>query len=193
MVKSTERPRRAPVGRASERQKRSDLICDRKTSHPPASSSSPLPSTANLHHLRINLLHPPSLASIPSLPPRSSTSSSLLSSVVHEPPRALNLFLQLSIRAFASDIVLASSPFFFSFFPLPISFHSFARVFSSGFINRFDFLGLLFVAHSVSRASFNDFRFILLRVCSISFLRFRYFLSSSYTLIYILDINHYSG
>jgi len=42
IVRSTERARRAPTGCASERQKRSDLICDRETSCPPASSPSPL-------------------------------------------------------------------------------------------------------------------------------------------------------
>lgn len=70
----------------------------------------PVPSTANLHHLRIHLLpHPPSsrvsLAFPPlrALPTRTSSSSSPLSSlVVHEPPRALNLSPQLNIRAFAS-------------------------------------------------------------------------------------------
>lgn len=92
MVKSTERPRRAPVGRASERQRRSDLICDRKTSCPPASSPSPLPSTRRISttfestFCTLRLLA--SLALLVSLPPRSATSSSPLSSVVHEPSRA---------------------------------------------------------------------------------------------------------
>jgi len=60
-VRSTKRTRRAPTGRASEKQKRSDLIRDRETSCPPASSSSPPFPPRRIHHLRIHLLpHPPS-------------------------------------------------------------------------------------------------------------------------------------
>lgn len=70
----------------------------------------------------------------PALPTSSSSSSSPLSSViVHEPPLALNLSPQPTIRAFASDIALfISIPYpsianFTSFFPclylpLPLSF-----------------------------------------------------------------------
>ncbi|TGZ58292.1 Uncharacterized protein DBV15_10757 [Temnothorax longispinosus] len=60
IVRSTKRARRVPAGRASERQERSDLICDRETSR--LLTIAPVPSTANLHHLRIHLFpHPPSL------------------------------------------------------------------------------------------------------------------------------------
>lgn len=107
MVRSTKRVRRVSVGRASERQKRSDLICDREASCPPASSPSPpfpprristtFESTFRL--ARVSRLSSASRA----LPTRSSFSSSPLSSlVVHEPPRALNLSPQLNIRAFTS-------------------------------------------------------------------------------------------
>ncbi|EZA59420.1 hypothetical protein X777_00456 [Ooceraea biroi] len=77
IVRSTERARRAPTVRASERQTRSDLICDRKTSCPPASS----PPLATPIRPRC------------ALPTCSSSSSSPLSFVVvHEPPpHALNL------------------------------------------------------------------------------------------------------
>lgn len=125
---------------------------------------------------------------------RSSTSSSPLSSVVHEPPRALNLFLQLSIRAFASDIVLAPSPFFFNFFPLPISFHSFARVFSSGSIN-ISLWFPRFIIHSALRQSCVLQRLEIHPSSSLLnlFSSLPLFSLSFASLIYILDINYYSG
>lgn len=180
MVKSTERPRRAPVGRASERQRRSDLICDRKTSCPPASSPSPLPTEANLHHLRINLLHPPSsrvsrltcfatssfLHFVVSLVFRCSWASSRAKFI--SPAKYSRLRLRYR---------LLHLHFFFNFSPLPISFHSFACIFPSVFINRFDSFSLLFVAHSVDHMSFDVFR-LTLRICSIFFLRFSSLFSS---------------
>lgn len=105
IVRSTKRTRRGPAGRTSERQRRSDLICDRETSR--LLTIAPVPSMANLHHLRIHLFpHPPSTRVSRLTSARPSylflLVVSLLSSlVVREPPCALNLSPQLNIRAFA--------------------------------------------------------------------------------------------
>ncbi|EGI59046.1 hypothetical protein G5I_12756 [Acromyrmex echinatior] len=89
IMRSTERARRAPTGCASEKQKRSDLICDRETSCPPASSPSPLfpprriSTTFESTSFRTLFVFPTSLAFLPlrALPTCSSSSSSPL------PPR----------------------------------------------------------------------------------------------------------
>lgn len=116
MVKSTERPRRAPVGRASERQKRSDLICDRKTSYPPASSPSPLyPSrriSTTFESTSCTLRLLASLALLPSLPPRSSpvfrcswasSRAEFISPVKYSRPRLPSLHLYFFLFLFTSN------------------------------------------------------------------------------------------
>ncbi|KYQ46249.1 hypothetical protein ALC60_14671 [Trachymyrmex zeteki] len=142
IVRSTEKARRAPTGCASEKQKRSDLICDRETSCPPASSPSPLfpprriSTTFESTSFRTLFVFPTSLAFPPlrALPTCSSSSSSPLSSlVVHESPRALNLSPQLNI-AFASryrplHLDFASLHLQSPFFPRPTAFFSFSLSF----------------------------------------------------------------
>lgn len=129
------------------------------------------------------------------LPPRSSTSSSPLSSVVHEPPRALNLFLQLNIRAFASDIVRFIFIFLFFFQLLTTSnFLSFFRLhLPLCLYQSFRFLGFI-ICNALRRLYvlrrlqthplnlldlFSPLLFVIFFLNHLSF--------------YILDINHYSS
>lgn len=146
---------------------------------PPPSNPPPAPSVSS----RVSRLTSFLTSSI-----RSSTSSSPLSlPVVHEPSRALNLFPQLSIRAFASPI---SSAFIFIF--------STSRRFQYRFppaINRFDSFSLLFVALSPSiiyiGLTSSDSPFVkFARSLFFASSRHFFFISSPFLLlIYILDTN----
>jgi len=167
-VRSTERARRASTGRASEKQKRSDLICDRETSCPPASSSSPpfpprristtFESTSfRTLRLPVSLAFPPLRA----LPIRSSSSSSPLSSlVVHEPlsrtefippakyPRVRLLISHSSSRFCFSPppiTILSASERIFPF----IHFDSFSLFRNSCAIGPSDIFGLMLLRISI--------------------------------------------
>lgn len=66
IVRSTERARRGPAGRASERQTRSDLICDRKTPCPLPPLHPPFPRHGKPSpRRRIHLLQHPLPACVP--------------------------------------------------------------------------------------------------------------------------------
>lgn len=175
-----EGPERAPVGRASERQKRSDLICDRKTSCPPASS---FLHGESLHHLRIHLLHPPSS--------RVSRPTSFLTSYV-PPLRRLPCLFRCS-WAFSRAEFISSAKYsrlrlryrplhlhFLNFSALPISFQSFARIFLPSASRLNALIPLLFVALSVDHVGLtsSDLPFVKF-ARSHFFASLRHFLPSS--------------